>query len=88
MGVATLDRPVVRTRKPRKLDSEGKPMRRLILVLSEKDYGTVTTAINTRVGPLFVRAFGGEKITATGSDEETRGLAVAAICEEWQTGKE
>ena len=88
MSVATLDQPAVRTRKPRKLDGEGKPMRRLILVLSENDYGTVTTAINTRVGPLFVRAFGGEKITASGSDEETRGLAIAAISEDWLTGKE
>ena len=70
------------------LTPTGKPMHRLILVVSEVDKGHILTAITSRIGPLFVRAFGGEKITATGDVQEYQGHALAAICEDWQIGIE
>ena len=76
------------TRKPKRVDADGNLMHRLVLVVSDVDKGHILTAISSRIGPLFVRAFGGEKITAAGDPQEYQGRALAAICEEWQVGIE
>ena len=68
-----------RTRKPKHLASDGKPMHRLIFVVSGKDKDHILTAITSRIGPMFVRAFGGEKIAATGDPQEYQGRALAAL---------
>ena len=80
-----------RTRGPRKakrVDSDGKPMHRLIFVVSGEDKDHILTAITSRIGPMFVRALGGIKISATGDPQEYQGCALAAICEDWQLGIE
>jgi hypothetical protein len=80
--------PAKRVRNKKRVDANGKPMKRLVLVFVDKDYGHVATAITTRIGPLFTRIYGGEKVASTGLEEEWKAKALAAICEDWISGVE
>ena len=86
-GAETASRPK-RAYKTKRVGADGRPMHRIVLVVSDVDKGHILTAITSRIGPLFVRAFGGDKISATGDPQEYQGRALAAICEDWQVGIE
>ena len=86
-GPETSDQ-VKRIRKPRRLDKDGKPMRRMVLLVSDVDRGRILTAIVARTGALFVRAYGGDKITASGDTEEYHGRTLATICDDWMASIE
>lgn len=72
-----------RPRKPKRVGPDGKPMRRLVLVLSSSNYDRVTAAILLRSSPLFNRIYQVAEISKEGTQEETFGRAIAAICDSW-----
>lgn len=77
-----------RPRKSKRVDANGQPMKRIVLVVSKDDYDRITASVALRTGPLFVRAFGGDKISIAGDPQEYQGRAIAWICDAWSMNLE
>ena len=68
-----------RPRKPKRLDSGGKPMHRLVMVVSEDDQKTILNAIADQAGQRFVK----EYVFGTADKEEFLGSELAEICKNY-----
>jgi hypothetical protein len=77
-----------RTRKDKRVDANGKPMHRLVLVCSEAMLGHINAAISERSSLSFVGKHGGPRIPRVGHQDEIKGLALGLICEDWISGME
>jgi hypothetical protein len=77
-----------RPRKDKRVDANGKPMHRLVLVCSEAMLGHINAAIAERSSLGFTKSYGGPRIPRTGQQDEIKGLALGLICEDWISGME
>lgn len=92
MSTASVDNELeisgTRKLRSKRIDITGKKMRRVVLMLTDEDWGRVNTAITCLSLSLFSKLFDGAKIDTTGPEDEVRGRAIAKICDCWISGFE
>jgi hypothetical protein len=72
-----------RTRQSKRLDANGKPMHRIVLICSEIMANHIHAAIAERRSLGFIKSYGGPRIPRTGLADEIMGLSLGLICEDW-----
>lgn len=68
-----------RPRKPKRLDSDGKPMHRLVMIVSDAGHRKILEAISDHTGSRFVKDY----VFGSGNKEEFLGAALTDLCESW-----
>lgn len=85
MSVDSVHDPIVKLtksgnpRKAKRVDANGKALRRFILVVSEENEKAILEAVAANSGTEFVKNY----VFETGSKEEFLGTAIAEVCKDW-----
>lgn len=73
-------------RKQRQIGTDGKPLHRLVLVVTETDYKLILEAVSEYSGSDFAKHFIFESNTEV--KQKFLGTTISAICEKWNNLEE